>query len=525
MLNETYLSGIIMDDFVFADEQVSENEENTNPCWKLLIVDDEKEVHAVTKLALRDFEFLGRNIEFISAYSGIEAQKILDNDRDIAVILLDVVMETDDAGLKVARYVREVTKNHMVRIVLRTGQPGQTPERDVIVTYDINDYKSKTELTSQRLFTTIVASFRSYRDLVSIESNRLGLERVISASSDLFSTHSMGPFVHGLLMQLNAVFNHAQNAFELSSFVAEHHASPACEKSLTVVAAQGDFSGQEGELVAEVLPSSLKNVYLEAQKNNQLIFGEGYILYYSSDPEQISTLVFICGIPADISEHDHHLIELFSRNVQIAYDNILLSQEIEDTQREIVYRLGNALETRSKETGNHLKRVAHFAALLAKLAGIDEQDIATLRLAAPLHDVGKIGIPDSVLNHPGPLDSQQWEIMKTHAQIGHDLLQDSTRKVLKTGALISLTHHEKWDGSGYPYGLSGDDIHIFGRIVSLVDVFDALYNKRCYKPAFETKICTQYIVDNSGIAFDPTLVDIFMLHLDQFMVIMHRYPN
>ena len=514
-----------MDDFIFAEEKAEDAQSTNEQSWKLLIVDDEKEVHAVTKLALRDFEFLGRKVEFISAYSGEEAKKIIDEDRDIAVILLDVVMETDDAGLKVARYVREEANNSLVRIVLRTGQPGQAPERDVIVTYDINDYKSKTELTSQRLFTTIVAALRSYRDLVSIESNRMGLERVISASSDLFSTHSMGPFIHGLLIQLNAVFNHTQNSFELSSIIAELHASPTSEAALTVIAAQGEFSGTEGKSVADVIPPALKDVYQEAKQTNQLIFGEGYILYYSADPEQCSTLVFICGIPDDINEHDRHLIELFSRNVQIAYDNILLSQEIEDTQREIVYRLGNALETRSKETGNHLKRVAHFAALLAKLAGLDEQEVVILRLAAPLHDVGKIGIPDSVLNHPGPLDGEQWEIMKTHAQIGYDLLHDSPRKVLRTGALISMTHHEKWDGSGYPHGLSGEDIHIFGRIVSLVDVFDALYNKRCYKPAFEAQVCTQFITEGSGTAFDPTLVDLFMVNLDKFMAIMHRYPN
>lgn len=514
-----------MDDFIFAEEQEDDINTDDSLTWKLLIVDDEKEVHAVTKLALRDFEFLGRKVEFISAYSGSEAKKIIDEDPDIAVMLLDVVMETDDAGLKVARYVREEAKNHMVRIVLRTGQPGQAPERDVIVTYDINDYKSKTELTSQRLFTTIVASLRSYRDLVSIESNRLGLERVITASSDLFSTHSMSPFVHGLLMQLNAVFNHTQNAFELSSFVAELHANQICERELTVVAAQGEFAGSEGELVADIIPKPLKEVYEEAQQTNKLIFGEGYILYYSSDPDQLSTLVFICGIPDNINAHDKHLIELFSRNVQIAYDNILLSQEIEDTQREIVYRLGNALETRSKETGHHLKRVAHFSALLGRLAGLSEQDVVTLRLAAPLHDVGKIGIPDAVLNHPGPLDSEQWEVMKTHAQVGYDLLHDSPRKVLKTGATISLTHHEKWDGSGYPNGLSGEDIHIYGRIVSLVDVFDALYHKRCYKPAFEADFCTQYITDNSGTAFDPTLVDLFMVNIDKFMDILKRFPD
>lgn len=514
-----------MDDFLFAEEDVIDETLVNKPSWRLLIVDDEKEVHTVTKLALRDFEFLGRGVEFISAYSGQEAQDILDNDRDIAVILLDVVMESDDAGLKVARYVREVAKNHMVRIVLRTGQPGQAPEKDVIVNYDINDYKSKTELTSQRLFTTIVASLRSYRDLISIESNRKGLERVITASSDLFSTHSIGPFVDGLLMQLNSIFNHAEKSFELSSVVAECHAHHSDKSELTVVAAQGEFAGTEGEQVTSILPDALQNIYQQAQESNEFIFGEGYLLYHNDEPLYSSTLVFICGIPEDINEHDHFLIKLFSRNVQIAYNNILLSQEIEDTQREIVYRLGNALETRSKETGHHLKRVAHFSALLAQLAGVEEQDIITLKLAAPLHDVGKIGIPDAVLNHPGPLDSEKWEVMKTHAQLGHDLLCDSSRIVLKTGALISLTHHEKWDGSGYPNGLSGNEIHLYGRIVSLVDVFDALYHKRCYKPAFEADFCTQYILDNSGTSFDPALVDLFMANIDKFMTILHKYPD
>ena len=148
------------DEFLFAAEP-EEPHQVSNGCWKVLIVDDEPEVHAVTRLALNDFSFQQKKLEFISAYSGAEAKKVLAAQPDIAVVLLDVVMETDDAGLLVASHIRETLHNHFVRIILRTGQPGQAPERQVIVNYDINDYKSKTELTAQKLFTVMMSSLRS----------------------------------------------------------------------------------------------------------------------------------------------------------------------------------------------------------------------------------------------------------------------------------------------------------------------------------------------------------------------------
>jgi CheY-like chemotaxis protein len=151
------------DEILFA-EDIEEEEGEDHGTWKVLIVDDEPEIHAVTKLALSDFVFQDKRLEFISAYNGKEAKQFFIEHKDIAVVLLDVVMETDDAGLKVAEFVRNEAMNNFTRIILRTGQPGQAPERDVIVNYDINDYKSKTELTSQKLFTVVIAALRSYRD-------------------------------------------------------------------------------------------------------------------------------------------------------------------------------------------------------------------------------------------------------------------------------------------------------------------------------------------------------------------------
>lgn len=171
-----------MDSLIFSDndmllfkEEDDEEQENAER-WKVLIVDDEEEVHNITKLVLSDFKFDDKGLEIIDAYSRKEAQKIMDQNEDIAVIFLDVVMETEDAGLKLIKYIRDILNNKLVRIIMRTGQPGQAPEKNVILNYDINDYKEKTELTAQRLFTTMISSLRGYRDILTINSNNRELQ-------------------------------------------------------------------------------------------------------------------------------------------------------------------------------------------------------------------------------------------------------------------------------------------------------------------------------------------------------------
>ncbi len=177
--------------------------------WKVLIADDDPEIHTITKMVLGDCSFDGRPIAFLSAYSGEETCRLMRENDDVAMILLDVVMETDTAGLDAVRSIRNDIGNRFVRIVLRTGQPGQAPERQVITDYDINDYKEKTELTSNKLFTTVAAAFRSYRDIRKIEKSRRGLERIIQASSNLFELQSLNHFVGGVLSQVASLLNPA----------------------------------------------------------------------------------------------------------------------------------------------------------------------------------------------------------------------------------------------------------------------------------------------------------------------------
>ena len=187
--------------------------------------------------------------------------------------------------------------------------------------------------------------------------------------------------------------------------------------------------------------------------------------------------------------------------------------------------MGEAEEIRSKETRHHTRRVIEYSNLLAMIAGMNEHDINLLVTAAPLHDIGKIGIPDSILLKPGILNDEERTIMKTHSALGYDILKYSERDVLQAAATIAYEHHERWDGLGYPRKLKGDEIHIFGRIVAIADVFDALGTKRVYKDAWPLEKVKEYFQEQKGKAFDPYLTDLLLEHFVQFEALYAKYYN
>jgi putative two-component system response regulator len=186
------------------------------------------------------------------------------------------------------------------------------------------------------------------------------------------------------------------------------------------------------------------------------------------------------------------------------------TRELEETQKEIVERLGLAAEFRDEETGNHVKRMSEYCRLLAKASDYTTEEYDTFALSSTLHDVGKIGIPDSILLKPGKLTSDEWEIMKSHTTIGTKLLVGSGSKFLNLAESITLAHHEKWDGTGYPNKVEGEKIPIEGRITCICDVFDALISKRPYKEAWPVEKAMDEIRNGAGIHFDPILVRLFL---------------
>ncbi len=353
--------------------------------WKVLIADDDKAVHALTKLALGGTTFHGRPLAWLHAYSGEEAVRLVREHPDIALVLMDVIMEDDSAGLDAVQRIREELGNTLVRIAVRTGQHGVVREESIVRGYLIDDYREKDELNPARLFTLVHTSLAHYEQLRTLEAARARL--------------------HG---------------------------------TLEAAGAQGPVPALNGK------------------------------------------------------EH------------------------------EMVVTLSEAIEARSPETGNHVRRVAEYARLLGQLAGLDAQSTHLLYLAAPLHDAGKIGIPDAVLHKPGAHTEAESEVMRTHAELGRRLFARPGSPVLEAAAIVAGEHHERWDGRGYPNGMRGEQIHVYGRITALVDVFDALIHPRCYKDAWPLHRALDYIVEQSGHRFDPALVELFMQHLDRFLEIHER---
>jgi len=221
-----------------------------------------------------------------------------------------------------------------------------------------------------------------------------------------------------------------------------------------------------------------------------------------------------------------HAIDTMRLSIKRGIEEIEnLTDEIIDTQKEVVYTMGSIAETRSKETGNHVKRVAAYSELLALKAGLHPDEASLLRLASPMHDIGKVAIPDHILNKPGKLSEDEFVIMKTHAELGYEMLKHSHRDILKAAAVVAYEHHEKYDGSGYPRGIKGEDIHIYGRITAVADVFDALGSARVYKKAWEDEKIFELLRDQSGRHFDPHLIHLFFEHFEEIDAIRNTYKD
>ena len=248
------------DDFLFIDDSDEYEilDGHGKETWQVLIVDDDPEIHAVTQLALSDLIVLGRPLEYLHAYSGTEACTLIEQNLDIVLVLLDVVMETDDAGLNVVKHIRENLQRQDIRIVLRTGQPGYAPEESVIKEYDINDYKTKTELTRRKLVTTVYAAIRSYQQIATVTENRKGLEKIVSGSINLLELHSMAEYCQGVLQQLSELIN--QDVECLFCARGQGIIDNADDLSLYIIAQQG-FVAMLTQQKVETLYQNLKQSY------------------------------------------------------------------------------------------------------------------------------------------------------------------------------------------------------------------------------------------------------------------------
>lgn len=506
---------------VFAKEDIPDTADSNviRQPWKILIVDDESDVHEITRITLKGYTFEEKGLTILSAYSEDDVKAILDHEPDIALILLDVVMEEDDTGLRLVEYIRKELNNKDVRIVLRTGQPGKAPEQDVITRYDINDYKTKPELTAQKLFTSVTACLRAYSNLKTIERNNKGLEAIIESILSVFKNQSFSKFGSNVLSQLERIlYPDLHPNLDSAYFVRMPNGS------MILLAATGVYEKKIGESFENIMPENVISFFEHHAGIGGESFGSKEYMGVFRTSEGFLSMLYIGGCNR-FSEIQEKLVRIYANTIAIGFDNISLTREIINTQKEVILTLGEIVETRSQETANHVTRVAEFCYLLAKKHGLDADTCEMLRLASPMHDVGKIGVPEAILNKPGKLNVEEFEIIKQHARTGYEILKKSSRPIMQTAAVVALQHHEKWDGTGYPRGLAGDQIHVFGRIAAVADVFDALSHKRCYKDAWPIEKIVQLFEAESGRHFDPEFAHIFLSNIDEFISINNQFPE
>ncbi len=298
--------------------------------WKLLIVDDEPEIHAVTRMILAKVMFKDRPLELLSAFSAEEAKAALREHSDIAAILLDVVMESDDAGLKLVGYIRDELQNKAVRIILRTGQPGQAPEERVIVDYDINDYKAKSELTAQKLFTSVIAALRAYETIMQLDKNRRGLEKILNSTDSLFEIHSMQEFASGILMQLSAFLECNPNGvicLEESGDLGQVHPEAFCS-GMKILAATGEYGDCLTCSLAENCRHKEMTTHIRrAMDEHRNQYLDNYTVVYLKTSQSRGTAALVhSGGMAD--ENDRFLLEVFASKVSIALENAIHYQKM-----------------------------------------------------------------------------------------------------------------------------------------------------------------------------------------------------
>jgi len=511
-------------DLLFIEEDIPTVDDpavSNQPPWKVLIVDDDEEVHAVTKLVLSNFEWEEAPLHFISAYSGNEAEQIFLEHDDIAVALVDVVMETDDAGLRLIKTIRNEIKNKATRIVLRTGQPGQAPERKIIREYEISDYKNKTELSGIKLDTLICTTLRSYQNIIRLKKNKRALELVIESSKALLEALTYESFVYETINYLTKLVNQCTKtpANELSAI--GFYCDP---EVFQLLEARGQYTHLNSRDDVDKLPDPVSILISQSIAAHQNIYNDNACVLNLQSSSEKNIILYLEGF-SPLSQQDISLIELFASNTKTSFDNEELRHEIDEGQREIVYLLGEAIEHKSKETGNHIRRVAEIMRILAIELGYSAAESEKIKSASPLHDLGKIGVPDHILHKPGSFTPEEWKIMQSHVEIGYELVRYSKQDILKYAAVISYQHHEKWDGSGYPNGLKGEEIDLVGRIASLADVFDALAHDRCYKKAWPMPKVLAFIDEQEGKHFDPLVVAAFRKNKERIIEINERYKD
>lgn len=451
----------------------------------ILIVDDtDTNIHIL-------IELLDDKYDILASLNGHDAIEII-NEEQIDLILLDIMMPEID-GYEVCKRLKENSKTKDIPIIFITAK---TDEESIKKAYEVGgvDYITKPfkaiEVLSRINTHLTLAEQKTFLEH-SLEENMILLnqyKQVVDESSLVSKTDLMGKITY------------ANDEFaKISGYTKDE----LIGKSQNIVR-HPDVANS----VYKEMWQTIKNKRIwRGEVKNEKKDGTYYVVF--------AIIMPILDLNGDIKEYisvRHDITDIYN-----------LKQEIVETQKEVVFTMGAIGETRSKETGKHVKRVAEYSRVFGKYCNLSEEEIELLVDASPMHDIGKIAIPDNILHKTGKLNDEEFQIMRTHAEIGYTMLNHSSRPLLKTAAIIALEHHERWDGNGYPNYLKGEEIAIEGRITAIADVFDALGSQRCYKKSWKDEDIFEYLKKEKGKQFDPNLVDIFFEHIDEFLLIRKEF--
>jgi len=514
-------------DLMFNDEPHDEpqdggtaTDETTVKPWRILVVDDEEQVHKITTLVLQNCVFDGRGVDLSHAYSMADAKELIANAEPFALALVDVVMETDDAGLRLVQFIREELQDQDIRIVLRTGQPGQAPEETVIHRYDINDYKNKTELTSTKLKTLMFSTLRSYRDIQTIKRNRQGLYRLIDATGKIVDKDQLAKFSSTVLEEVSTLLNLEDEA--ICAHALDAVAATSKEHHYQILAATGKFRAQMEKHHA--LPPDVIKCFSQAHDVHHSFYAEDAYIGYYQTPQAGENFLYVKP-QSPLDKMDIHLLDMYVRCVAITHHNLKQKELIHKSRQEMVYVLSETIEQRRPNEANHVRRVSQMSLALAKAAGVSSVMCERIKLASALHDIGTIALEDTLLEFRELFNDDQRQTMQTHAAIGEAILGRSKRPVLMLASVIAGQHHEHWDGHGYPNQLKGEEIDLAARIVAIADVIDAMSTDRAYRKALSDDEIKQYIAEQKGKQFDPDLAELALRILPQLYAIRDGLPD
>ena len=384
------------DDIVQLIDDPREKPAEQGPRWKIAVIDDEPAVHDGTRFALSDYRLHGQGLEILSAYSAAEGRELMRRHSDVAVVLLDVIMETDTAGLGLVEFIRKELKNETVRIILRTGQPGQAPERRVIVDYDINDYKAKTELTADKLFTSLTAALRSYQQLQRMVETRRGLEIIIDAASTLFDFKSMQRLAEGVLTQIGSLLN-----VDCAGILVLREPQNAHE-TFSVLAGSGCYSRFIGSDVSQILESDLRRLVEEAFARRHHEFSSRRSVLYIRTVSGREVVV-VLEAARQLSSTDRTLVEIFCSRLSIAFDNVILYEQLQLANT----RLEERVAARTQELTNANRRLAAQWARLRQANSFKSEILGTVAhdLKNPLGVIlGRTEILKEMIAGAGALD-------------------------------------------------------------------------------------------------------------------------